>query len=867
MLHQKDCHELLDSIAQVGFVTSRVEAIGVEVCSEAEREYNVQLCSAAVGKLGSMDPAALKILSLSASHTTFALRLVASAAPHESDSLSVNGILSLEQVRLRDPVLAQHVEHGLTWQVIAKEVALAHPELLQLVQSSQNATLVKSESELQLLRRVFSLCSRPNPPDFQGVKKMALSSKPPCGETFPALYTFELFGVLRQASLMSTMVLPPLSVGVHPQNRDGIMLHQKDCHELLDSIAQVGFVASRVEAIGVEVCSEAEREYNVQLCSAAAGKLGSMDPAALKILSLSASHTNFALRLVASAAPHESDSLSVNGILSLEQVRSRDPVLAQHVEHGLTWQVIAKEVALAHPELLQLVQSSQNATLVKSESELQLLRRVFSLCSRPNPPDFQGVKKMALSSKPPCGETFPALYTFALRYCGGSDGRFLRETEQFVRSQGHTRSLGLGFWQLLAQDFMKGQQQVAHMRHAILKVGLSGTGLTQTNAKKMFSKDCSPKILEGDKVLRELRELVSSAGIDILHDVRFINILGIVDMTVARFCLGLQAEDGKEYKSIQGIAHDATLLFATLGVQLTSPWQTSAEATTGAQSSKSQAFERMRELNSDGSLRNASELLADKGFTLQAFVRRRADKLECRIDGIQGQQIHLVELGKKGIMKVPIEQFLAGTWAIFQPRSEPEIIEDLSVFMPSECHDFQAAVVVACIQKELATLTEDHKDVMLQLSLQLKPTKALVTKKNFSKGQLVLIPSSYKVVQRPKSQGDLSNAVKVQVDWQADDRQFWITACNSMPKADEAFEPGKHCLAPFFLVPASEEVGAINLVMFMAGSKESKVKIPILKNTHAVAKGTSLLQAPIKKDNKREQLEMPVPVKRVKGKQ
>ena len=77
---------------------------------------------------------------------------------------------------------------------------------------------------------------------------------------------------------------------------------------------------------------------------------------------------------------------------------------------------------------------------------------------------------------------------------------------------------------------------------------------------------------------------------------------------------------------------------------------------------------------------------------------------------IHGQQIHLVELKNKGVMKVPLEQFLAGTWVIFQPRSEPEIIEDLSVFMPSECYDFQAAVVAACIQQELATLTENHKE-------------------------------------------------------------------------------------------------------------------------------------------------------------
>lgn len=415
---------------------------------------------------------------------------------------------------------------------------------------------------------------------------------------------------------------------------------------------------------------------------------------------------------------------------------------------------------------------------------------------------------------------------------------------------------------------MKGQQQLVHMRHAILKLGLSGGGLTQSNAKKMYSRECSTKILEGDRVLMKLRELVSNAGIDILQDVRFINILGIVDMTVARFCLGIQAaEDGKDYKSIAGIAHDATLLFGTLGVQLTSPWQSSAEAAKGAQSSNSQALERMRELNSDGSLRNASELLADKGFTLQAFVRRRADKLECRIDGIHGQQIHLVELKNKGVMKVPLEQFLAGTWVIFQPRSEPEIIEDLSVFMPSECYDFQAAVVVACIQQELATLTENHKNILSQLSMQLKPTKALVTTEKFKAGQLVLVPSSFKIVQRLKSQGDLPNAVKAQVDWKLDDRQFWITACNSLPKVDEAFEPGKHCMAPFFAVPTSEDNDSVNLVMSMASSKESKVKIPVLKNTHAIAKGTSLLQAPIKKDNKREHLEMPVPVKRVKGKQ
>ena len=97
----------------------------------------------------------------------------------------------------------------------------------------------------------------------------------------------------------------------------------------------------------------------------------------VKVLSLSASHTNWTLRLVASRASHDSAELRVNGALSLEQVKARDAVFAEHVELGLNWRVIAKEVAEAFPSVLQLVQAAQNATLQKSESEL--LRRIFSL--------------------------------------------------------------------------------------------------------------------------------------------------------------------------------------------------------------------------------------------------------------------------------------------------------------------------------------------------------------------------------------------------------------------------------------------------------------------------------------------------------
>ena len=164
-------------------------------------------------------------------------------------------------------------------------------------------------------------------------------------------------------------------------------------------ISQVGFVPSRIDAIAVEIGPEEDRLCNQRLVDGAGGALGSIDSKVLKVLSLSASHTNWTLRLVVRAS-HESVELCVNGALSLEQVRARDAVFAEHVELGLTWRVIAKEVAETFPSVLQLVQAPQNATLQKSESETQLLRRIFSLAKSHASPDFQSIRKVALSAKP-----------------------------------------------------------------------------------------------------------------------------------------------------------------------------------------------------------------------------------------------------------------------------------------------------------------------------------------------------------------------------------------------------------------------------------------------------------------------------------
>ena len=647
----------------------------------------------------------------------------------------------------------------------------------------------------------------------------------------------DLFVVLRKNGLLTDMRLPPMSVGVHPQNRDGLMLNAADVHQLLDSISQVGFVPARIDAIAVEIGDEEHRVYNQRLVDAAGGALGSMDSKLLKVLSLSASHTNFALRLVACSARHDSADLSVNGLLSLQQVRARDSVLAEHVEQGLSWRVISKEVAEAFPKILQLIQASQNATLQKAESEVQLLRRIFSLASNQDCPDFQAIKKVALSSKPPCADYFAPLYNFALRFCGGSEGSFLRETEIFKRSSAQSRSLGLAFWEVLSQDFKRGAEMIPHFRHGLLKVALTGSTITATQARKMFARECDKKVTEANHVLFQLRELVKNSGVDILQDVRFVNILGVVDINVVRLSLGLpSAEHEKSYKTVQGIAHDACIL---LGLE--SPWAASAEANDDGNSSSQGAVQRMRELNPDGSLRNAEDLLGDQGFVLGACIKKKGEKFEGQITGLEGSVVTVKDLKSGGVLKVQARDMLCSGWITFKPKAEPESIESLQVMGPSTNADFMAGLLIAQIHQTMHELVSTHKsqETLGGLSLQLKPCRGLLSQEVYAKNKLILVPYSWKVITRTPKPEPMANAVQVQTKWKADDREFWIVSCNHLPK-DGTPEVQKDFVSPYFLVTSCEDEDSANMIQILSGNAQASIRIPLLKNTKEIAVGTFL---------------------------
>ncbi|CAJ1428125.1 unnamed protein product [Effrenium voratum] len=155
----------------------------------------------------------------------------------------------------------------------------------------------------------------------------------------------------------------PKMVGVHCSNREGYGLNVMDVKELMEGILSVGFVASRVQAVCVELESADRRlsaDFNEKLLQSAGGALGQQD-APLKYASLAGSHTNFVLRLFLDSVRCDHPEVAVDGALCLQRLKAKDIALYNACMQGLRWEVISAVVAKKVPKVLELVQRAFTA--------------------------------------------------------------------------------------------------------------------------------------------------------------------------------------------------------------------------------------------------------------------------------------------------------------------------------------------------------------------------------------------------------------------------------------------------------------------------------------------------------------------------
>ena len=267
---------------------------------------------------------------------------------------------------------------------------------------------------------------------------------------------------LMKEGLAYKQVLRSQAIGVHEENRDGVMIDVAHVSELIATFERMGWRDEEAKAMCIELAddeaSERTREANRQLCSASDGQLAPADgfKEKMRFASIQGSHTNQAFRSILFGC-------------NQRDARAMPQEMQAALDKGLQWTVITRACVSEFPKLVGLLQACGNALqqVAKSEDELQMALKISNILKRSGTKTVRwgDIQSEVLRSKPPCSLSCPWIFAFVLKY----GGAFLEETEMYVRSHGRqSKQLGPEVWEAM-QTQMRGSDQRVVWRHMFLK--------------------------------------------------------------------------------------------------------------------------------------------------------------------------------------------------------------------------------------------------------------------------------------------------------------------------------------------------------------------------------------------------------------
>lgn len=352
--------------------------------------------------------------------------------------------------------------------------------------------------------------------------------------------TRSILQLLKDANVSITMRVAPNLIGVHKNNRDGLGVSGVDTMRLLANIFDLGFSETEVQAIAVEADDE-DRLFNQRLMASC-----NLPPysniCSVKFVSLSASHTNQALRCVLNGAAHDDPRMCIDGLLNVDKIEQKDRQLAEACRQGLMWTILPSHLFSKHPSLAQILQSAMNSSgqIARTETELQVLRKLHNFLieekRRSGPAgkvDFAEVKRKTLQSKPQCAGSLAHMFAFILKTSGGESADYLMESEAFLKTK-ECKAVPAEVYDVLSKDVPGTFEPFLCVRHALFKFACI-IGTTAFEVKKLFSKDKLPLIQSAESLLREARTLVQqlSNAADAALLPKLVSVSGAFQMDIA----------------------------------------------------------------------------------------------------------------------------------------------------------------------------------------------------------------------------------------------------------------------------------------------------------------------------------------------
>ena len=238
----------------------------------------------------------------------------------------------------------------------------------------------------------------------------------------------------------------------------------------------------------------------------------------------------------------------------------------------------------------------------------------------------------------------------------------------------------------------------------------------------------------------------------------------------------------------------------------------------------------------------AAQLVTEDGFVPGAYVVRKKDKVTAVIQHFDKEMVILRVIGEghcsSGRVKVHYNSFLKKEWTKYTPKANDQAVD--GEYFPWDHVDYKTMMVKAKVAMQMHHVYTSAKEPGVGLKVFFKP-KYVVCNKDFKKNELVLIPSTTKIVAMDETKDYPPNSIPL--GRLQEGLKYYLLPWTQLPKED-----GKQPVVnPFFFVNSSDDCSECNMELvpstlnkYSCSGDNLVVKIPTMKNTRALKCGETL---------------------------
>ena len=395
----------------------------------------------------------------------------------------------------------------------------------------------------------------------------------------------EIKDVLLKEKLAWIEQIPPEFVATHMRNRSGEGVGAIQSHSHGNDVIQQGWSWHKAaDAVAVEYTGDDEtKQFNDELVALS----DDMFPVfvLIKVLSISASHTNAFLRAVKAGCKSGCPELTdAGGKLNMEEICLNRPELRKAIQDGLRWCVLSDAAVSQWPDLIDLVQKSMNTQARESQSEVEVMMSMFQQAqAQGSQVNWTEIENAAKFPNPPCKAWVPALALFVREYCGA--GELLQDLNMFSRALGGLKDqkaagskkiLGSEFWQKLNSLSWGPGKKMPWVMNGTIKANLASPPnkvvdgfcklVEARHIAQLLHKSNKTLVEEAEALMTDTRAVVKQLGLTSVESRRVVNQM---DVRCILHILKLgKVGEGITFDSISDIAQAPTHTYVLVFMRL-----------------------------------------------------------------------------------------------------------------------------------------------------------------------------------------------------------------------------------------------------------------------------------------------------------